>query len=314
MAQSLAFVQFPHPGGEHRPKGQVTDWNRGPHARKFLTAAGEYVLAGQLAAGPLVFWGEWEPQSRVVRTFVDGAPGHPRWLHEPYWEVPRHRRHLQNTDPLVFGDRFLYSNCRQARNRKLRELAPGSLVVFGSKHQREFVVDTVFVVGDEAEDFIGASASEVAVNELVRAAVLDPLEVGHEVAHQQFRLYRGRTYAEAPSGPFSFVPCRPYDDADAAFARPVLRLPSGWINPNLAMGAKATAATEAEIRELWQEIVSQVDEQGLAFGVRLDPPPHVRALATPVEAQVSRIGAAGIRRPVSFSDPGPIALGWCRHR
>jgi hypothetical protein len=63
-----------------------------------------------------------------------GPPGDPHWLHEPYWEVPRHRLHLQNTDPLVFGDRFLYSNCRQGRNRKLRELAPGSLVVFGSKH------------------------------------------------------------------------------------------------------------------------------------------------------------------------------------
>jgi hypothetical protein len=275
----LAFVQFPHPGGEHRPKGQVMDWNRGPHARKFLRATGEYVLDGQVKAGPIAFWGEWEPQSRIVRTFANGAPGHPRWLHEPFWEVPRHRRHLQNTDPLVFGDRFLYSNCRQARNRKLRELAPGSLVIFGSKHQREFVVDTVFVVSDEAEDFIGASAGGVANDEWVRAVVFDPIARNPKDAHQDFRSYRGTTYAEAPSGPFSFAPCRPYTDADAAFARPVLRLPRKWIEPNLAMGAKVTAASAAKIGELWEEIVNQVDGAGLALGVRLDPPLHVSELS-----------------------------------
>ena len=80
--------------------------------------------------------------------------------------------------------------------------------------------------------------------------------------------------AEAPSGPFSFVPCRPYDDVSAAFARPVLRLPRRWVEPNLAMGAKATAASAAEIRALWEEIVGQVLKDGLALGVHLDPPPH----------------------------------------
>ena len=83
MAESLALVQFPHPGGEHRPKGPVMDWNRGPHARKFLVATGEYVLDGQLKAGPFAFWGEWEAQSRIVRRFANGPPGHPHWLHRP---------------------------------------------------------------------------------------------------------------------------------------------------------------------------------------------------------------------------------------
>lgn len=263
------------------------DWNRGPHARKFLKATGEYVLDGQLKTGPVVFWGEWEAQSRVVRTFANGGPGYPRWLHEPYWEVPRHRLHLQNTDPLVFGDRFMYSNCRQARNRKLRELAPGSLVVFGSKHQREFVIDTVFVVGEEAEEFLGAAAGEVADDEWVRAVVFNPLGRSLKAAHQKFRLYRGRTYAEAPSGPFSFVPCRPSSDAELAFARPVLRLPPRWIEPNLAMGAKATSASAAEIRDLWEEIAQQVGEARLALGVRLDPPRHASAVTAAIEESVS---------------------------
>ena len=171
MSEPVMFVQFPHPGAEHRATESWMDWNRREHARKFLKAHGTYISEGELRTGPVAFWGEWEPQSRVVETYPDRGRHHPRWLHEPYWQVPSHRRLLQNTDPLVFGDHFLYSNCRQGRNRKLRELAPGSLVVFGSKLLGEFVVDTVFVVGDGAEDFTQASAGEVRAEDWVRAVV-----------------------------------------------------------------------------------------------------------------------------------------------
>jgi len=154
----LMFVQFPHPGSEHKPGGLVIDWNTGAHARKFLRGSGRYVERGIVRSGTLVFWGEWEPQSRIVEAFDDVAGGRPRWLHEPFWQTPSDTRSLQNTDPLVFGDRFLYSNCRQHRNRKLRHLSPGSIVLFGSKLQREFVLDTVFVVGDDSEDYtLGSS-------------------------------------------------------------------------------------------------------------------------------------------------------------
>lgn len=57
---------------------------------------------------------------------------------------------LQNTDPLVFGDSFLYSNCRQGAIGRLRELRAGSVIVFGSVVSKSWVVDTVFVVGDES--------------------------------------------------------------------------------------------------------------------------------------------------------------------
>lgn len=275
MPESLMFVQFPHPGSEHKPKGSWTDWNRGDHTRKFLKASGSYVSDGKVVAGPFVFWGEWEPQSQVLETLPVRDPGHPRWLHQPVWHLPRHRRVLRNTDPLVFGDPFLYSNCRQQGNRKLRELAPGSLVVFGSKLQGEFVVDTVFVVGDEAEDFTRASASDIPCEDWVRAVVLDPLRINSEPPNERFRLYRGKSYQEASDGLFSFVPCRPYADGGAGFPRPALRLHRRWLNPNLAMGAKATPATPAELRELWDRIVEQVaDRPRLALGVKLDAPPH----------------------------------------
>ena len=132
------IVQFPHPGGEHHQHGLDMDWNRAEHRRKFLKTTGTYLDGAGIKRGPITFWGEWEPQSRVVESYPPGLPDGPRWLHEPWWEVPRHRRLLQNTDPLVFGDRFRYSNCRQTRNAALRRLPPGSLVLFGSALRGDF--------------------------------------------------------------------------------------------------------------------------------------------------------------------------------
>ena len=271
MLSDLMLVQFPHPGSEHQPRGPVMDWNRHDHARKFLKATGRYIADGAVRSGSFAFWGEWEPQSRVLETFP-GEAAQPRWLHDPFWQLPRHRRLLQNTDPLVFGDRFLYSNCRQRRNRKLLRLAPGSIVLFGSKLAGAFVLDTVFVVG-ESEPFKRTSARDTRNDDWLDAVVFEPLRLATGPADEAFRLYRGRMFSDAPDGPFSFVPCRPYRPGNAAFARPIVDLDRRWIEPNLAMGAKATVATEAELRTVWQTIVGQtVDVAGLALGIELEPP------------------------------------------
>jgi hypothetical protein len=48
-----------------------------------------------------------------------------------------------------------------------------------------------------------------------------------------------------------------------------------WIEPNLAIGARATPASPIELRHAWESIVNQVaDKPGLALGVRLDAPPQ----------------------------------------
>ena len=273
MSVELMVVQFPHPGVEHQPRGSAMDWNRHEHARKFLRACGRYLSGGAVQSGPFAFWGEWEPQSQVVEAYPAVA-GHPRWLHDPFWQLPRHRRLLQNTDPLVFGDRFLYSNCRQRRNSKLRRLAPGSLVLFGSKFDGSFVLDTVFVVADR-ESFSRASGPRAARDEWVDAVVFEPLRQASGPAEETFQLYRGRTFRDAPNGPFSFVPCRPYQPGEAAFARPVLNLDPRWVAPKLAMGAKATEASPGEIRSVWEAVVAKTTEvAGLALGIKLDPPRH----------------------------------------
>src|SRR4051794_20549037 len=108
VASQLAFVQFPHPGGEHRPTSDVMPWNNGEHGRKFLKGTGTYLRDGYPYTGAFVFWGEWEPPS-FVSAYATASDGLPGWVHEPVWKEPERRKLLQNTDPLVFGGRFIYS-------------------------------------------------------------------------------------------------------------------------------------------------------------------------------------------------------------
>jgi hypothetical protein len=277
----------------------MMDWNRGEHARKFLKANGRYVQNETIQSGPVVFWGEWEPPSRVVETYQPDARGWPRLLHEPFWQVPGHRRLLQNTDPIVLGDRFLYSNCRQGKNRKLRELSAGSMVLFGSKLDGDFVLDTVFVVGDESQKFTRGSSEAVRCDDWVRAVVFEPLRMAAGPSTEALRLYRGRRYDEAPEGPFSFVPCRPWRSTESAFRRPSIRLDRHWIEPNLAMGAKATLVGQVQLRELWIEIVRQVVEVcGLAIAVQLEAPLQVPATGDEeLVPELSEDDSCSVRRP-----------------
>lgn len=275
MPDQLMFVQFPHPGAEHIAPGPKMPWNKGAHARKFLKAHGRYLAEGALREGLFSFWGEWEPQSRVVETFAPARRGWPRALHEPYWQVPSHLRSLQNTDPLVFGDRFLYSNCRQGHNSKLRSLAPGSVILFGSKLEGQFALDTVFVVGDRSQMFTRGSSPSLDVPGWVQEVVFGPLRSSAKSQDEAFRLYRARMYEESSGGPFSFVPCRPYGRNGSAFTRPPIRLNDKWISPNLAMGAKATPASHRDLRAIWTDVVNQVAEfSGLALGTHLRVPPR----------------------------------------
>src|SRR4051794_36927207 len=204
-------VQFPHPGPERIPKpgtvGSQLSWNTGEHGRKFLLAPGAWTDGSTSGHGNLTFWGEWEAQS-CVAAVLERGPGLPRVLQLPYWNVPNDGAWRQNTDPLVFGDRFIWSNCRQHQNAKLRRVAPGSLVLFGSKVRGRFALDTAFVVADSASY---RPIDGVADGGPLDSLVFDPLSLNDGDAGKTFRLYRGATPDASLSGLFSFVPCMPYD-------------------------------------------------------------------------------------------------------
>ena len=73
MSRRVLIVQFTHPGGEYAVSHKelvngVKEWNYGPHRRKFLKTVGQYVMDnGSLSLKQdLLFWGEWEPTSKIL--------------------------------------------------------------------------------------------------------------------------------------------------------------------------------------------------------------------------------------------------------
>jgi hypothetical protein len=277
-------VQFMHPGGEHgEDQPGHKNWNRALHRRKFLLTPGQYLAGPNTDPVPenLAFWGEWEPESQVER-IGNPVPGGPRWQHRPYYVRPvSYPGDLQNTDPFVFGEAFLYTLCRQTkpigglyRPTFLRDLAPGSLILFGSLKRGEFVLDTVFVVadgvlhnGDDWSTSLEGQVSETYVDVTVRPT--------YQTAWpHKLRLYVGATPATRVEGMFSFAPCRPVKKGDPAFPRPVITLP-GVITPGLMMGAKATRDIGlVDVAELWKTVVSQVLDQDLLLGTHFSLPPR----------------------------------------
>jgi len=144
------FVQFPHPGGEHAPKGNLMPWNTEAHRRKFLTSPGRFDEGGRAEEAEMVFCGEWEPPSSIVRRWQPNGRL-ARVLHRPYWASPSDDQPRQNTDPWVFGDHMMYSNCKQVTGSErnpttMQNLTRGSVICFGSTIDNEFCLDTMFVV------------------------------------------------------------------------------------------------------------------------------------------------------------------------
>jgi hypothetical protein len=279
-ADALAFVQFIHPGHEHAPDaGLVKTWNRGPHRRKFLLAEGAYLLGGEQREGRVAFWGEWEPPSRVVARYPVDADL-PRFIHEPLLERPSSFRGLQNTDPYVFGERFLYTGCQQHTNggrteTQLRRLRRGSVILFGScRDLSRFVVDTVFVVARHVDHSFGDHHDVLreVVDGEYWAVTLGPWYAEGD-SEMSFRLYLGATPNDPVRGMFSFVPCIPAEgDLDARFARPEIRLPD-VITPHLRQGKKITKLHRPEEAiSLWTEVRAQVERADLGLATTLITP------------------------------------------
>lgn len=280
MARETAFfVQFPHPGGEHRPRADHMQWNTGDHARKFLISPGRYTAGGsEIREADLVFWGEWEAPSTIERRWP--ASGRlPRALHRPWWIEPGPDGPRQNTDPWVFGKRMLYSNCKQTsgpqgRPTSMQRLARGSVICFGSAIDGEFCVDTVFVVAS-AEPWAPADVQDMRVDEAFRTCTAESVALGTRSArnpHVGLTLYRGATTDDPVEGMFSFVPAGLADVEDPRFPRAAVE--SKFVNPSSRQstwGSKRPLALD-ELREAWDSIRRQVLGSDLLLAVAVQTP------------------------------------------
>lgn len=303
MASDIAFfVQFPHPrdeppasrftspgdttqwplrGEEAIPPGHVMPWNTEPtHFRKFLISPGRYLDGhGEVREGELLFWGEWEPPSEVVTTWPsDGRL--PRALHRPFWVQPPSATSRQNTDPWVWGDRMLYSNCRQGSVGSLRRLTRGSVVCFGSTSGDDFCVDTVLIIAS-AEPWDAADCEGIDAERAFQVCTAASLAAGGACsAEAGFTLYRGATFEDPVNGMYSFVPAMPVANPYPRFARPPVRLP-GLINTASTRGPRGSARPLAAsaVREAWESTRRQVLDAGLVLAVHLETPASLSSSA-----------------------------------
>ncbi len=285
MADSRCFIQLHHPGWEHG-HACAENWHSfaGDHAhqRKFLEFHGAWTDAeGQTHPDELHAWGEWEAESVKVSQLE--APGNdsrqfPSSLWRPHYTARADFEELHNTDPFIFGDHFVYSNCAQRRGSRgpgktLKQLARGSLVVFGSCVDNEWVLDTVFVVAASVDYRAESMKEDVAglVPQEFIDVTAEPI-VWNESPDLALRLYTGATPSEPVDDMFSFFPAA-QSSRDAGFKRPSITLPSRYFKRTKCQGFKQTCdASPNELFELWTSLVDQVRDAGLVLGTHAELP------------------------------------------
>lgn len=304
MARKVYIVQFAHPGAEHSIESQekktgIKEWNYGSHKRKFLKAFGQCVLKnGSLTSSKdLLFWGEWEPTSKfcnVCSTIGTGVQ--PVFIHEPFLskgagglilppfkkkkisrkgKITTHIR--QNTDPFVFGDYFLYSNCKQRKKilkskkttfTKMGTLEKGSIILFGSTISKEqggpyFVLDTVFVVGEYK--CFNTKNIQTDLSGYVPSDYVDIMGFT-KWTPTDYVCYKGASVSNSFDGMFSFVPCKPSDSINVGFPR--VKLTSKdiiFISDNLNAAPKYKEMSNT--KDMWNKICEIVRSQGFELGV-----------------------------------------------
>ena len=280
MDERCCFVQFIHPGREHLPdRGEEKDWNtKEAHRRKFLKSRGRYLANGKIDENEIEFWGEWEPQSRVVTTYGQPKPDGPRFLYAPYYALLPEGTECQNTDPFVFGECFHYTGCLQHTKRgptQLRYLAPGSVVLFGSCKAGQYLLDTVFVVAHHIDHSRSdwKSRLEGKISSTYRKVTIEPWYKGDQPIGQSHRLYFGATPENPVCGMYSFFPCQLFGEGELGFPRPSVELCES-ITPTLRQGKKITRDVSlTDNAGLWKKVVRQVEKKGFMIGVHAELPP-----------------------------------------
>lgn len=263
-------IKFLHPGPERKlTKTEIinkfANWQTEPseHSRKYFEVKGEYIssLNFSIKSDEIGFWGEWEAESQIIRTLNPSLSTLPHFVHKPVKPLSTPRipgKRFLNTDPCVFGDDFLYSNCRQRTFKSLQNLNIGDVIIFGSSINGDFVVDTVFVVGKIIK--FNRRNQQVTIGNSVASwyyhSTLNLLA-------DNYILYFGATYYNQIDGMFSFFPCSP-----------TKRHPNGFSRPKTFHKYNGKKALGIAYRELdqpnreWIKVVNDVLNNGLCLGIK----------------------------------------------
>lgn len=300
------IVQFFHPGGLPGNQNMRKDknkrataknllsegdypWNCGEHTRKFLKSLGVALdKNGNIVNGDFTFWGEWEANAKFFKT-----DAYPPYLFEAYISEEEMYDEIlrQNTDPLVFGETWYYSNCKQPKLKtQLRKygfdkLEYGSIIVFSSVKQKKTVIDTVFVV-EKSEKY----TSEIfQLGTILHDVTLKNFEGDLEWLCKDHILYSGKMFSKSTLEPYSFVPAKKFDKLNnSVFNQPVLNLKETFpeltwmenLGPNHGRNVYVSDVSEELAKKVWSHIKQAVLEADLLLGVEFDEPIRKKSAST----------------------------------
>ncbi len=302
------IVQFIHPGGEyeidpnnldyylydHNLNKGVLFWNKGDHRRKFLKSLGDYISKNNEKFGSqeVLFWGEWEAHSRF--TLLNDSPANtrlPHHIHEPIYcmEIVGN----QNTDPFVFGDCFYYSNCHQQQFRWMKNLDPGSIILFGTQIDKKpkstadtkFVIDTVFVILKKIEyRIINGQVLDLQdkhIPQILYDCTLNRLPDGN------CALYIGETIKSPKDGMFSYAPVKSFkENEEKGFEKVTFWTGSKHENhdniyylPELKIIDRNQGVEDigmnVDILDFYERLKSKILDQGFCLGHHFNYPDHI---------------------------------------
>lgn len=257
------------------------------HARRLVVHDGEYVdMRGVLRTGKLAFWTEWEAATTATRMPPSSVPGCAKWCHAVESPLVNTFMNGINTDPCVFGSTFKYCCCQQhvkgeVGSRMLRLLAPGSIVLFGSRFKTRFLLDTVFVVSCKRADYTerdSVSIGRLGVSDEYRALSLDRLR-----GKQDNTFFRGATFDSQVESIWSFTPAREFSKSDSRCGERFI-LDIGKLNdafkaerplstdPLKKQGITICRTDTENVIKAWKEILRQVRDKKFLPAVHFDWP------------------------------------------
>ena len=304
----MKIIQFPHPGNEHKyntvekSKGEKY-WNKKrKHARNFIRADGTYIdLNGCPKTGSLTFWGEWEPCAKMQELKPISGTNMPKYMIEPIMPTKSPSKGQMNTDPLVFGEYFKYAICRQnERSDTLKNLDAGSIILFGCVRGTDFLLDTVFVVGNRKRRFsLFARHSLVGITEYdkYKRIVLDTFSHLRKNCFLRktcnalngctckkplkLRTNRWNTYYEGVSfeapfeGMYSFVPAKVFDSGNIGFERLKLDTMTQFRELRYKSLQNFYCVKEGnlkQMRDFWERLCKATEKAGLVKAVKIPYP------------------------------------------
>lgn len=272
-SSQLSIVQFLH-HGEGSPQNiqskKIFPWNQANnrHYRKYMYCSGKYMQNGVEVQDRLMFWGEWEPDSYIIKDF--GSKSFPRYLQKPIWpcQVPNKLSNC-GTDPFVFNKPFIYDFCEQDAFALLSNLDKGSLIIFGfqKKNPFRFIVDTVFVIGDYL-DFTSATLSALQSRISEKDYLIIEQNMPFLIPGKRYRCYFGATPQEPFNDMYSFVPCCLYNQGKNKFLEITNNIPN-IISIKKSQGVTQTKCNSInDVKNMWNNIKTLTAQQGLLEGTR----------------------------------------------